>query len=202
MPKHPKTDRTLVIIKPYGVQRSLIGEILGRFEKVGLKIVGMKMAVPTPSHVEKHYNLDPNWKRLVGEKAIQSYIKKGVKPPSDDPLKVGAQVIERLKKYFVSGPVVVIAIEGAHAVPMVRKIVGGTEPLSSDVGTIRGDFVLDSYVMADTDNRAIRNLIHASGSETDAEKELKHWFKKDELISYKLISEQILYDVNMDGLLE
>ncbi|MBI2474283.1 MAG: nucleoside-diphosphate kinase [Candidatus Taylorbacteria bacterium] len=200
--KHPKTDRTLVIIKPDGVQRTLIGEIIGRFEKVGLKIVGLKMSVPSAAHVEKHYNLDPNWKRLVGEKSIQSYEKKGVKPPSEDPLKVGAQVIERLKKYFVSGPVVVMALEGAHAVPLVRKITGGTEPLSSDVGTIRGDFVLDSYVMADTDNRAIRNLVHASGSDEEAENEIRHWFKKDELVNYKLISERILYDVNLDGLLE
>lgn len=200
--KHPKADRTLVIIKPDGVQRALIGEIIGRFERVGLKLVGMKMMVPTGAHVEKHYNLDPNWKRLVGEKAIQSYVKKGIKPPSEDPLKVGAQVIDRLKKYFVAGPVIVMAIEGAHAVGLVRKIVGSTEPLSSDVGTIRGDYVLDSYVMADTDNRAIRNLVHASGSDGEAENEIKHWFKKEELLNYKLISEKILYDVNMDGLLE
>jgi nucleoside-diphosphate kinase len=200
--KHPKTDRTLVIIKPDGIQRSLIGEIVGRFEKIGLKIVGLKMTVPSSSHVEKHYTLDPNWKKVVGEKAIQSYIKKGAKPPSEDPIKVGNQVIDRLKKYFVSGPVVAMVLEGAHAVPLVRKLVGGTEPLSSDVGTIRGDFVLDSYMMADTDDRAIRNLIHASGSDAEAQNEIKHWFKKDELVSYRLISEQILYDVNMDGLLE
>src|SRR3989344_6700898 len=200
--KHHKYEQTLVIIKPDGIQRSLVGEIVGRFERVGLKLAAMKMLVPSAGHVEKHYLLDPNWKRLVCEKAIESYIKKGVKPPSNDPLKVGGQVIERLKKYFTSGPVVAFVLEGAHAVELVRKLVGKTEPLSSDVGTIRGDYVLDSYVMADTDNRAIRNLIHASGSETDAEKELKHWFKKDELINYKLISERILYDVNLDGLLE
>jgi len=84
----------------------------------------------------------------------------------------------------------------------VRKVTGGTEPLTSDVGTIRGDFVLDSYQMADTDGRAVRNLIHASGSVEEAENEIKHWFKESELVRYKLVQEQILYDVNLDGILE
>jgi nucleoside-diphosphate kinase len=92
--------------------------------------------------------------------------------------------------------------QGAHAVSIVRKVTGGTEPLTSDVGTIRGDFVLDSYQMADTDKRAIRNLIHASGSVDEANKEIPHWFRKDELVNYRLVQEQILYDVNLDGLLE
>jgi nucleoside-diphosphate kinase len=92
--------------------------------------------------------------------------------------------------------------KGAHSVKIVRKLVGGTEPLISDVGTIRGDFVLDSYQMCDTDGRAVRNLIHASGSSDEAEMEIKHWFKKDELISYRLVADQILYDVNLDGILE
>lgn len=85
---------------------------------------------------------------------------------------------------------------------IVRKIVGGTEPLSSDVGTIRGDFVLDSYQIADQDNRAVRNLVHASGNVQEAEREIKHWFKDEELINYRLVAEQILYDVNLDGILE
>jgi nucleoside-diphosphate kinase len=93
-------------------------------------------------------------------------------------------------------------LQGAHAVQIVRKVTGGTEPLTSDVGTIRGDFVLDSYQMADTDGRAVRNLIHASGSIEEAEKEIKHWFEKEELVNYRLVQEQILYDVNLDGLLE
>ena len=103
---------------------------------------------------------------------------------------------------MTSGPVVFMVWKGAHAVPLVRKIVGDTEPLTSDVGTIRGDFVLDSYQMSDTDGRAVRNLIHASGSAEEANNEIKHWFKKDELINYRLVQEQILYDVNLDGILE
>ena len=92
--------------------------------------------------------------------------------------------------------------QGAHAVELVRKVTGGTEPLTSDVGTIRGDFVLDSYQISDTDGRAVRNLIHASGSVEEAKKEIKHWFSDDELIDYRLVQEKILYDVDLDGILE
>jgi nucleoside-diphosphate kinase len=195
-------ERTLIIIKPDGVQRSLVGEIIGRFERVGLKLVGLKFMVPDAAQVETHYTLDPTWKRKVGEKAIESYKKKGQKPPTEDPEEVGNAVVERLKKYMTSGPTVVMAWQGAHAVELVRKLVGGTEPRSSDVGTIRGDYVLDSYSMADTDDRAIRNLIHASGSVEEAENELAHWFTKGDMVSYRLVQEQILYDVNLDGILE
>lgn len=202
MATHPKTERTLVVIKPDGLQRTLVGEIIGRYERLGLKIIGMKLLVPTATHIKAHYNLDPNWKRIVGEKSIEAYQKKGLKSPYTDPLKVGDMVIEALQKYMTSGPVIAMVWQGAHAVKIVRKVTGGTEPLTSDVGTIRGDFVLDSYQMADIDNRAVRNLIHASGSVDEAENEIKHWFNKDELIGYRLIAEQILYDVNIDGLLE
>jgi len=140
--------------------------------------------------------------RKVGEKSIKGYQSKGQVPPSMDPLEVGNRVLSVLKKYMTSGPVVAMAWQGAHAVGIVRKIVGGTEPLSSDVGTIRGDFVLDSYQISDKDGRAIRNLIHASGSVEEAMNEINLWFKPEEIMNYKLIQEAILYDVNMDGILE
>jgi nucleoside-diphosphate kinase len=199
---HPKDEKTLVVVKPDGVQRSLIGEIIGRFEKVGLKLVAMKMCVPTEDFVEKHYTLDPEWRRITGEKTIASYAKKGEKCWTEDPLEVTKVLLEKLKKYITSGPVVAMVWQGAHAAELVRKIVGGTEPRSSDVGTIRGDYVLDSYIMSDTDGRAVRNLIHASGNAAEAENEVKHWFKDEEIINYKLVAEQILYDVNLDGILE
>ncbi len=197
-----KNERTLVIIKPDGIQRSLIGEIIGRYERIGLKLVGMKMMVATAEQVEQHYTLDPNWKRIVGEKSIASYVKKGITPPSTDPVEVGNQVVAVLRKYITSGPVVAMVWQGAHAVEIIRKITGGTEPRSTDVGTIRGDYVLDSYVMADTDQRAIRNLIHASGSVEEANNEIKHWFADSEITNYKLVQEAIMYDVNLDGILE
>jgi nucleoside-diphosphate kinase len=199
---HPKKERTLVIIKPDGIQRSLIGEIISRYERVGLKLIALKMFVPTEEMVEQHYTLDPEWRRITGEKTIKGYKDKGQTPPTEDPLEVTRILIENLKKYLTMGPVIAMIWEGAHAVKIVRKITGGTEPLATDVGTIRGDYVLDSYEMSDKDNRSIRNLIHASGSPKEAEDEINHWFTKDELMKYRLIQEQIIYDVNIDGILE
>ena len=200
--KHHKEERTFVIIKPDGVQRSLIGEIMGRYERIGLKLIGLKIAIPSKDMIETHYTIDPEWMRKTGEKNIANYKKKGLKPPSENPLEITKIVLENLKRYMTSGPVVLMAWEGAHAVAIVRKITGGTEPLTSDVGTIRGDFVLDSYEMSDTDGRAVRNVLHASGTVAEAEKEIKLWFKDDELINYRLVQEAILYDVDLDGILE
>jgi len=202
MIKNSKQERTMILIKPDGVQRSLIGEIIKRFEQSGLKLVGVKMLVPTAEHIEKHYTVDPDWRRVTGEKTIKSYKDKGLPPPSEDPLAITAKILENLKKYMVSGPVIAMVWQGVHAVKIARKITGGTEPLTSDVGTIRGDFVLDSYQLSDADGRAVRNLIHASGSVEEADKEIKLWFKPEEIINYRLIQEQILYDVNLDGILE
>ena len=199
---HPKYEQTLVIVKPDGVQRSLIGEIIRRFEQAGLKLAAMKMVLPTTEHIEQHYTLDPNWRMVTGEKTIKSYKEKGLIPPSDDPLVITAKILANLKKYMTSGPVVAMVWQGAHAVKIVRKITGGTEPLTSDVGTIRGDFVLDSYQISDADGRAVRNLIHASGSQEEALMEIKHWFVPQEVHKYQLIQEKILYDVNLDGILE
>jgi len=199
---HPSKERTLVIINPDGVQRTLIGEIIKRYEQIGLKLVAIKMMVPSEEHVEKHYTLDPAWRTVTGEKTIKSYQDKGLKPWSLDPLEITAKILKNLKKYMTSGPVVAMVWQGAHAVKICRKITGGTEPLTSDVGSIRGDLVLDSYQMSDMDDRSVRNLIHASGSPEEADMEIKHWFKKEELIDYRLIAEQILYDVNLDGILE
>lgn len=199
---HPKTERTLIVIKPDGIQRSLIGEIIKRYERVGLKLVGVKMLVPAADFIEKHYTLDPEWRRVTGEKAIKSYKDKGMEPPSNDPLEITARILESLKKYMTSGPVFAMVWQGAHAVKIVRKITGGTEPLSTDTGTIRGDFVLDSYQMSDMDKRAVRNLVHASGSVDEANNEIKHWFSENELMNYRLVQEQIMYDVNLDGILE
>lgn len=197
-----KNERTLVVIKPDGIQRTLIGEIVRRIERVCLKLVAIKMIVPTADFVEKHYTVDPNWFKNVGEKSINAYKQKGQKPPTEDPVEAGKNVLNVLTKYMVSGPVIAMVWQGANAVGIVRKIIGSTEPLSSDVGTIRGDFVIDSYKIADTDGRAVRNLIHASGSVQEAQKEVPLWFSDSEIVNYRLIQEQILYDVNLDGILE
>ncbi|MBI2591196.1 MAG: nucleoside-diphosphate kinase [Candidatus Brennerbacteria bacterium] len=197
-----KEERTLILIKPDGVQRSLIGEIIGRFERSGLKLIGLKMLVPSKDLIEKHYLVNPEWRRITGEKTIESYKKKGKQPPFEDPFKVTEIILNNLKKYITSGPAVVMVWQGMHAVGIVRKLVGGTEPLTSDVGTIRGDFTIDSYEVSDIDGRAVRNLVHASGNIEEAEKEIVLWFQDGELLNYRLIPESILYDVNLDGILE
>ncbi len=191
---HPKFEQTLVVLKPDAIQRSLIGEIIKRFERVGLKMVGIKMFVPTGEFIEKHYTFDPSWKRKAGEKSIKGFLEKGIPAPTDNPLEAGERILDSLRAYLSSGPVIAMVWQGAHAVPLVRKLVGGTEPHSSDVGTIRGDFVLDSYVLSSGDNRSIRNLIHASGNEEEAEQEIPHWFSKHELIDYRLVQEAIIYE--------
>ncbi len=197
-----KKEKTLVLIKPDGIQRGLIGEIIKRYEQTGLKLVALKMLIPNEEMVEKHYLVDPQWKIKAGQKSIEAYKKKGIQPPSENPEELGEKVLSSLKKYLTCGPVIAMVWEGMNAVGVIRKITGTTEPLSSDVGTIRGDFTIDSYEIADLDNRAVRNLIHASGSKEEAEKEIKVWFKPEEIINYRLINEAILYDVNLDGFLE
>lgn len=199
---HLSKEKTLVIIKPDGIQRSMIGEVIKRLERVGLKLVAIDMNVPTEEKVRTHYLVDSDWRRKAGQKSMDAYKNKGINCPFNDPVEAGEKVLGNLVKYMTSGPVVAMVWQGAHAVPIVRKIVGGTEPLSSDVGTIRGDFVLDSYQMSDVNSRSVRNLIHASGSNEEAEQEIAHWFSPEKIINYRLIQEQILYDVNLDGYLE
>lgn len=202
--QHPKKEKTLVIIKPDGVQRSLIGEIIRRYERTGLKLAGLKMVIPTEAMAVKHYYEvgGDAWLEEVGRKARAAYEKKGLKSPYKTNMENGKAVMLANAKYLSSGPVIAMVWQGNSAAGLVRKITGGTEPLTSDVGTIRGDLTLDSYEIADMDRRSVRNLIHASGTAEEAEKEIKIWFKQEELHNYRLIQEQILYDINLDGLRE
>ena len=195
-------QKTLVIVKPDGVQRTLVGEIISRFERVGLKLVAMKMLLADAAIIEQHYSSDPNWKQDVGEKLLKNKKENGDDVSALTAADLGAQVLRQLVRFMTAGPVVSIVLEGAHAIPLTRKLVGGTEPFSSDVGTIRGDFVLDSYSLADSDSRGVRNIIHASSSEEDAAKEIALWFKPDELMKYTTAHEHILYDVNFDNVSE
>lgn len=197
-----KKERTLVVVKPDGIQRSLVGEIIKRYEQAGLKMVALKMGVPTVEQVENHYTVDPNWFTITGQKAIDAYKKQGKTPPSEDPKEITRIILSNLKKYLTAGPVIAMVWQGVHAAAIVRKITGGTEPLTSGVGTIRGDYTIDSYQLADVDGRAVRNLIHASGNAEEADKEIALWFKPEELFDYRLVQDEILYDVNLDGILE
>ncbi len=202
MSEHPKKERTFVALKPDAIQRTLMGEIIGRLERVGLKLVAMKMLVASSEQAEKHYTLDPVGLLRTAETAIKNYTEKGLKPPFDNREEYAKSILRALTGFITSGPIVVMVWEGANAVRLVRKLVGVAEPMSSGIGTIRGDYVLDSYQMADADNRAIRNLIHASGTVGEAENEINLWFKPEEITNYRLVQDEILYDVNLDGILE
>jgi nucleoside-diphosphate kinase len=196
-----KTEKTFVIIKPDGVQRNFIGEIIQRIERTGLKIVAMKMAVPLEEQCWSHYNKDDAWFQEKGARIVQERQTRGAEV-TKSALEYGKEIIGRLVKFMTVGPVVIMVVEGNRSVGIVKKIVGGTEPLTSDVGTMRGDFTLDSYGLADADGRAVRNLIHCSDKTEEAEREIKIWLKPEEIISYTSIQEKMLYDVNLDSILE
>lgn len=196
-----KTEKSFVIIKPDGVQRNFIGEIIGRIERTGLKIVAMKMAVPLEEQCWSHYNKDEAWFLEKGNKIVADRTARGAEV-TKPALEYGKEIVGRLVKFMTAGPVVIMVIEGNQAVGIVKKLVGSTEPLTSDVGTIRGDFTLDSYTLADADGRAVRNLIHCSDKPTEAEREIQIWIKPEEIISYTSIQEKMLYDVNLDSILE
>jgi len=196
-----KKERTFVIIKPDGVQRGLMGEILQRFERTGLKVIGMKFVVPTADQCWTHYNKDEAWFNEKGAKIVKSREEAGL-AIEKEVIEYGKDIIQQLVDFMTSGPVFAMVIEGNRAVDVIKKLVGSTEPSTSDVGTIRGDLTIDSYDLAGIDGRAVRNLIHCSDQPVEAEREIKIWFDEKELINYRLVQEQILYDVNLDGILE
>ncbi|PCI19200.1 nucleoside-diphosphate kinase [Candidatus Wolfebacteria bacterium] len=199
--KHPKKERTFVIIKPDGIQRSLIGDVLTRLERTGLKFIGMKMITGTAEQAIAHYAKDDEWFEKVGTQMIKN-MEDMDKKPEKSALDYGKGVLNGLVDFMTCCPIVVMVLEGNQAVGIVKKLVGGTEPLTSDVGTIRGDLTLDSYEIANVDFRAVRNLVHASDQVSEAEREIAVWFNEDELLSYRHIAEGMLYDVNLDGIME
>lgn len=196
-----KKERTLVILKPDAIQRSLIGEVVKRIERTGLKFVGIKFMVPTKDQCWEHYNKDEKWFLEKGARIIEDRKSQGLKIEKEA-IDYGKDIVVALVDFLTSGPVLAAVVEGNKAVGIVKKVVGSTEPLTSDVGTLRGDFTIDSYELSSVDNRAVRNLIHCSDKPEEAEREIKIWFKKNEIINYRLVAEQILYDVNLDGILE
>jgi nucleoside-diphosphate kinase len=197
----PKKEKTLVILKPDAVQRSLIGELISRVEKTGLKMIALKMLIANEDQCWKHYNKDEKWFLEKGEKVIENRKKSGL-DVEKEAIDYGRDIIGALVNFMTCGPVVAIIFEGNQSVGIVKKLVGETEPLTSDVGTIRGDFTIDSYELSNLDSRAVRNLVHCSDSVEEAEREIGLWFGDDEILKYRLISEQILYDVNLDGIKE
>ncbi len=201
MSAHPKKEKTFVILKPDTIQRSLVGEIIARFERAGLKLVGIKFGIPDEKTLWKHYNKDDAWFEKKGNNILKERTDRGM-AVDKAAIEYGKDIIGALVKFMTAGPVIMLAVEGNEAVAVVKKLVGGTEPSTSDVGTIRGDYTSDSYAIAAVDDRAVRNLIHCSDAVDEAQREIELWFKEGELLNYRLVAEAILYDVNLDGIME
>jgi nucleoside-diphosphate kinase len=199
---HPKRERTFVILKPDAVQRSLVGEITQRIERVGYKLVAAKFVVPTEDQLWKHYGKTDEWFLKKGQAVIDRRTAKGLSIDKD-PVEYGKDIIRGTIKFMLAGPVLAMVWEGNQAVAVIKKLVGVTNPLDSDVGTIRGDYSLDSFSIVEHDDRgSVRNLIHCTDDVSEYEREVAVWFKPEEIIDYRHIQEEMLYDVNLDGILE
>ena len=187
--KHLKEEKTFVLIKPDGVQKGLIGEIIKRFEQRDLKIVALEMFLPTAEQIDKHYPKDKAWIKRLGEKSLDTYEKYGIDPKpllgTTDQLEIGEMVRSWVIDYMSSAPLVRIVVQGLHAVDMVRKIAGSTLPYQADMGTIRGDFSNDSPALANSEKRAVMNLIHASETPEEAKHEITQWFGDFKAHDYK-----------------
>lgn len=195
--RHPKEETTVVLIKPDGIKRGLIGDIIARIEQRGLKVISIGMITPVRELVDDHYPKDKTWINRLGEKTMSTYNKYGIDPQKQlgtrDTLEIGKMVRGWLIDFMTSGPVIKMVIKGIHAIDMVRKLAGNTLPNMADMGTIRGDYSVDSPASANRDKRAVRNIIHASETPEEAAKELKLWFKKDEIHDYKRSDEDIMF---------
>lgn len=185
-------EKSLILIKPDAVQRSLIGEILARIERTTLKLVAMKMVYASKELAGEHYADDDEWLKSVGTKAMSAYKEKGEKVDKTE-LEIGQMIRRQLMDFISMSPVVAIVAEGHNAVATIRKLVGDTAPAHAPVGTIRGDYAIESYHMADSLGRPLQNLIHASGAPEEAEREIKIWFKDDEIHAYNRVDEGLIY---------
>jgi nucleoside-diphosphate kinase len=187
--KQFKEERTYVMLKPDGVQKGLIGEVIKRLEQRDLKIVALEMFEPTHQMIDDHYPKDPAWIERLGNKTLSTYEKYGIDAKkelgSDDAKVLGGMVRKWLLDYMTSAPLVRMVVQGVHAVDVVRKIAGPTLPYLAEVGTIRGDFSIDSPAIANSEKRAVANIIHCSETPQEAEHEIKHWFGKAVIHQYK-----------------
>lgn len=159
-------ERTLVVLKPDAVKRGLMGRVISRFEDAGFKVVGAKMVHVDRVLARKHYDDIGQVGKRRGEKVLKNMI-----------------------KVLSSGPVLALCLEGIQAVDNVRKMVGSTEPKAALPGTIRGDFSHTSFAYTDAQDKGVENVVHASGSSEDAQKEIALWFKDNELYDYKTVHE-------------
>lgn len=195
---NPAIERTLVIVKPDAVQRGLIGEVISRLEARGLKIIALKMIKPSLDHVDDHYPKDEAWIERLGHKGFTVFEQYGINPKdymgTDSKMEAGKMVRKWLVDYLTEAPVIPMVVEGVHAIDMVRKIAGNTLPTKAEIGTIRGDFSVDSPAAANLEGRAIKNILHASETAEEAEHEISHWFSAEEIFEYSLAHHAAMYN--------
>lgn len=182
------TQQTVVLVKPDGVKRGLVGEILSRFEKVGFKIVALKMVWVEKEIVASHYKDEREYLTVIGKRSLEDYAKYGLDPKeslgTDDPYEIGQKVRHWNMDALTVGPLVAILLEGIEAVGIVRKMVGDSLVAKALPGTIRGDFTVDTPILANIENRPMRSIVHASGNIEEAEFEKKLWFKAEDMHKY------------------
>ncbi|MGC8586094.1 MAG: nucleoside-diphosphate kinase [Candidatus Micrarchaeia archaeon] len=183
--------RVLVLVKPDGVYRALIGKVISMLEDAGLKVIAIKMARPDRDMAAKHYIADEEWLTSIGRKAKDSYLEKGIKMEESE-LEIGKRIHAQLLDYLTSGPVVAMVFEGNEAPFIARKLLGPTEPRKADPSTFRGRYASDSYDLADSQKRALKNLVHIS-DENVAEREIHVWFKEEEISSYQRADEKFMF---------
>lgn len=186
---HPKDEITYLMVKPDGVRRGLTGEIIRRVEQRGLKIVGLRMFQPTKRQIDDHYPKDEKWIRRLGEKTSVIYQKFGydllVDFGTTDLDKIGKVIRDWLIDFMTSAPLVGMVVQGVHAVEMVRKLAGATMPADAQIGTIRGDYSVDSAALANKEKRSVHNVVHISETQAEAKHEIEHWFGEYELLDYQ-----------------
>ena len=188
-------ERTLVLLKPDVLQRQLVGEILTRFERKGIKMTAIKMLNATKEQVGEHYIDDEAYLIETGEKAKKGAIARGEDVSEWNSLEQGKRIRQRNINYLTCGPIVAIVFEGFGVISQVRKILGSASPADGDIGTIRDDYSLDTYALADSIDRSTMTMLHASDSVENAERELKIWFKESEICNdYETGVEKIFYD--------
>ena len=194
----PRLEKTVVLLKPDTVKRALIGEIIGRFEKAGFKLVALKMAWVKADIVAKHYPDNKEYLTTVGEKTLKTYEEYGKDTNEElgtkDPYEIGKLVRKWNMNLLSSGPVVAILLQGTHAVDAVRMMVGNTLPRYAEPGTIRGDYSLDSPILANQQKRSVKNMIHASGNVEEAQFEEQLWFRENEIHDYKRADEEVMFE--------
>lgn len=192
-----KQERTLVLLKPDAVARGLVGEITGRFERAGLKIVAMKVVQATREKAAGHYSGPDAWLSGMGQKTLDSFDDFGMDVEevlgTKVALEIGKMVHSWLVDYVSSGPIVAMVLEGVHAISAVRRLIGFTIPSRAEPGTIRGDYSIDSNTISSLEKRATKNLVHASGNPEEAAQEIAFWFDEDEIVSYTRPDETVMF---------